>query len=78
MGKQSDELLNVILRLRADLAALDGLDLQEAAAHVDLALSLIEPFHPDVAAGLHGPRPLPLALGRYLRPGTSGPDPARD
>ena len=62
VDERLEALLATILSLREGLAKLDELDLHEAASHVDLALAMLEPMHPDVVAGLHGPRPLPESL----------------
>ncbi len=59
-------LLQTISNLRSGLAALDQLGFQDAAILVDHAVDIVEPCHPDVAAGLHGSRPLPEHLQRLL------------
>ena len=62
-----DGVLRAVLHLRAALAILDELDIDDVGAHVDLALCILEPYHPDVVAGLHGPRPFPARLERHNR-----------
>lgn len=59
-------LLQAVLDLRGSLVALDELELGDAAAHVDQALSLIEPLHPDIVTGAYGPRPFPARLQGLL------------
>lgn len=71
---RSDALLDAVLSLREGLRKLDELGLHDAAAHVDQALEMVEPLHPDIVAGLHGPRPLPESLGPLLAGLESEPD----
>lgn len=69
-----EALLDAVLSLREGLRKLDELGLHEAAAHVDQALEMVEPFHPDVVAGLHGPRPIPDSLRPWFAALASDPD----
>ena len=73
-NKRLDILLDAVLFLREGLRKLDELQLHEAASHVDQALAIIEPMHPDVVAGLHGPRPFPDSLRPLLTELDGGTD----
>lgn len=61
-----EAVLQAVLELRGLLVVLDDLELSDAAAHVDQALSLIKPLHPDVVAGAYGPRPFPARMRDLL------------
>jgi len=69
-----DELLRLILDLRECMRRLDAMELEQAGAFIDEALNVLEPLHPDVVAGRHGPRPLPDHL-RLLLDGSDMPCP---